>query len=51
MTPAAVQKDLELYLQKRALMEITTTGRALTAAGYEYLKQLDKFLARPAKKK
>lgn len=41
MTPAAVQKDLELYLQKRALIEITTGGRNLTAAGYQYLKDLD----------
>lgn len=42
MTPASVQKDLELYLQKRQLMEVTTTGRNLTAQGYEYLRALDK---------
>lgn len=40
MTPASVQKDLELYLQKRALMEITTNGRNLTPQGYAYLKTL-----------
>lgn len=42
MTPAAVQKDLELYLQKRALMEIATTGRNITARGHEYLKEVAK---------
>lgn len=42
MTPASVQKDLELYLQKRALMEVTTTGRNITAQGYDYLKAIDK---------
>ena len=50
MTPAAVQKDLELYLQKRALMEITTNGRNLTPQGFEYLKAVDKLLAPPVKK-
>jgi Holliday junction resolvasome RuvABC ATP-dependent DNA helicase subunit len=49
MTPASVQKDLELYLQKRGLMEITTNGRNLTAQGYEYLKVIAK-LAKPVKK-
>lgn len=41
MTPASVQKDLELYLQKRALLEICVSGRNLTSQGYEYLKALD----------
>jgi len=40
MTPAAVQKDLELYLQKQGLMEITTNGRNLTPEGAAYLKAL-----------
>jgi Holliday junction resolvasome RuvABC ATP-dependent DNA helicase subunit len=42
LSPAAVQRDYELYLQKMALMEITTTGRNLTPQGYEYLKTIDK---------
>jgi Holliday junction resolvasome RuvABC ATP-dependent DNA helicase subunit len=50
MTPASVQKDLELYLQKRALMEITVNGRNLTSQGYEYLRNFDKSLATPTKK-
>ena len=41
MTPASVQKDLELYLQKRGLLEISTGGRNLTAQGYDYLKLID----------
>lgn len=41
MTPVSVQKDLELYLQKRGLMEVATTGRNLTSQGYEYLKLVD----------
>lgn len=45
LTPAAVQRDYELYLQKHGLMEITTTGRNLTPQGYEYLKAIDKLLA------
>jgi Holliday junction resolvasome RuvABC ATP-dependent DNA helicase subunit len=42
MTPASVQKDLELYLQRNALMEITTNGRNLTSQGFEYLKAVNK---------
>jgi Holliday junction resolvasome RuvABC ATP-dependent DNA helicase subunit len=42
LSPTAVQRDLELYLQKMGLMEIATKGRTLTALGYEYLKALDK---------
>lgn len=38
MTPVSVRQDLELYLQKQALMEITTTGRNLTPQGRMYLK-------------
>lgn len=40
MTPAAVQKDLELYLLKCNLMQIDTGGRNLTQAGRNYLKSL-----------
>lgn len=50
LSPAAVQRDYELYLQKRGLMEITTTGRNLTPQGYEYLKHLTS-LAKPSSKK
>jgi Holliday junction resolvasome RuvABC ATP-dependent DNA helicase subunit len=40
MTPAAVQKDLELYLLKCNLMQIDTGGRNLTQAGRSYLRNL-----------
>ncbi len=50
LSPAAVQKDYELYLQKRGLMEITTNGRNLTPQGFEYLKAIDKMFA-PVKAK
>jgi Holliday junction resolvasome RuvABC ATP-dependent DNA helicase subunit len=38
----ALQKDYEMYLQKHGLMEISTTGRIITAKGLEYLKAMDK---------
>lgn len=41
MSRESLQKDAELYLQKHNLMEITTTGRIITAKGLEYLKGLD----------
>lgn len=40
MSREALQKHSELYLQKNNLMEITTTGRMITAKGLEYLKNL-----------
>jgi Holliday junction resolvasome RuvABC ATP-dependent DNA helicase subunit len=40
MSREALQKHSELFLQKHALMEITTTGRVITAKGLEYLKGL-----------
>jgi len=40
LSPASVQRDYELYLQRQQLMEITTTGRNLTSQGFEYLKQI-----------
>lgn len=36
----ALQKDYELYLQRHHLMEITTSGREITAKGREYLNML-----------
>lgn len=41
LTKEALQKDVELYLAKLGLFEITTAGRAITARGLEYLKALD----------
>lgn len=41
MTPAAVQKDLELYLQRCGLLEVTPNGRNLSPLGQAYLKALD----------
>ena len=41
MTRAALQQDSEMFLLKNGLMEVTTTGRIITAKGLEYLKQLD----------
>ncbi len=38
MTKESVQKDIELYLQKLNLMEISTDGRAITKRGQDYLK-------------
>ena len=40
LTREALQKDVELYLQKMGLLEITTAGRAITGKGLEYLKGL-----------
>jgi len=42
LTKSCLQRDFEMYLQKQSLMEITTAGRALTAKGQKYLKQVDK---------
>jgi Holliday junction resolvasome RuvABC ATP-dependent DNA helicase subunit len=41
MSRESLQKDVELYLQKHNLMEITTTGRKITSQGLMYLKELD----------
>lgn len=37
----ALQRDYELYLLKHGLLEITTSGRELSAKGREYLHELD----------
>jgi len=41
LSKEALQKDVELYLQKMGLLEITTAGRSITGKGLEYLKALD----------
>jgi len=41
MTKDSLQKDVEMFLQKQDLMQITTSGRALTGKGIEYLKMID----------
>jgi Holliday junction resolvasome RuvABC ATP-dependent DNA helicase subunit len=41
LTKSCIQRDFELYLQKHDLMEISTSGRALTKKGQDYLKALD----------
>lgn len=41
MSRAALQQDSELYLQRNNLMEVTTTGRMITAQGLDYLKGID----------
>lgn len=41
MTTGALMKDIELHLKRHDLMEVTTTGRALTPKGIQYLKDLD----------
>lgn len=41
MSRGSLQKDTEMYLQKHSLIEITTTGRIITAHGLLYLKALD----------
>jgi Holliday junction resolvasome RuvABC ATP-dependent DNA helicase subunit len=40
ISPRAIQKDFEIYLQKHSLMDITTAGRNITAKGLDYLKKL-----------
>jgi Holliday junction DNA helicase RuvB len=37
----AIQRDMELYLQKHDLMEISTAGRNITPKGKEYLRELN----------
>ena len=41
LTPQCLRQDFEMYLQKMNLMEITTSGRALTKTGHEYLEHKD----------
>ena len=41
LTPQCLRQDFEMYLQKMNLMEITTSGRALTKTGHEYLERKD----------
>lgn len=40
LTKSCLQRDFEMYLQKMNLMEITTSGRAITKTGHDYLKVL-----------
>jgi Holliday junction resolvasome RuvABC ATP-dependent DNA helicase subunit len=40
MTRESLQRDIEMYLQKTNLMEVTPTGRKLTHAGRQYLETL-----------
>jgi Holliday junction resolvasome RuvABC ATP-dependent DNA helicase subunit len=40
MTRESLQRDIEMYLQKTNLMEVTPTGRKLTHAGRQYLENL-----------
>jgi Holliday junction resolvasome RuvABC ATP-dependent DNA helicase subunit len=39
MSKEVIQRDIELYLQKLNLMEISTDGRAITPRGQKYLKR------------
>lgn len=41
MSKESLQKDVEMFLQRQDLMQITTMGRALTARGIDYLKTID----------
>ncbi len=41
LSKGCIQKDYELYLTKMGLMEINAGGRAPTAKGLKYLKELD----------
>jgi Holliday junction resolvasome RuvABC ATP-dependent DNA helicase subunit len=43
MTKAALQRDMEMYLQKMELIEILPAGRALTGIGQEYLQDFKKW--------
>ena len=42
LSKGSIQKDYEMFLMKKSLMEIHPAGRSLTAKGREYLKELDK---------
>ena len=46
----ALQKDLEIYLQKRNLINIEPSGRLITRKGIDYLKVIDD-LDKPAPRK
>ena len=39
MSKEVIQRDIELYLQKMNLMEISTDGRSVTPKGQKYLQQ------------
>lgn len=41
LTREALQRDYEMHLQKHGLMEISTTGRVITAKGRDYLSLLE----------
>jgi Holliday junction resolvasome RuvABC ATP-dependent DNA helicase subunit len=41
MTKDSLQKDIELFLMKHNLLEITTEGRKITPQGVDYLKNLE----------
>ena len=41
LSAQCLRQDFEMYLQKMNLMEITTSGRALTKTGHEYLEGED----------
>ena len=51
LSRGSIQKDYEMYLTKMGLMEINAGGRAPTAKGLKYLKQLDEKSVRTAKSK
>ena len=40
MTRQSLQRDVEMYLQKTSLIEVTPTGRKLTHVGRQYLENL-----------
>jgi len=45
----ALQKDLEIYLQKKNLISIEPAGRLITRKGLDYIKVMD-ILAKPKKR-
>jgi len=47
----SLQKDLEIYLQKKNLIAIEPSGRAITARGQEYLTMMDSVKKKVVKKK
>lgn len=44
MSRESLRQDGEMFLQRHNLMEITTTGRIITAKGLEYLKALPNYI-------
>tara|TARA_R100000808_G_scaffold24743_1_gene57988 strand:+ start:2578 stop:3543 length:966 start_codon:yes stop_codon:yes gene_type:complete len=41
LSKGSIQKDYEMFLMKKGLMEIAPAGRSLTTKGHKYLREID----------